>query len=199
MDYGIDGRMALVVGSDDTLARACAERLQRSGVRLVGDRWHGLAGLGVDADRLAEGTVDIVVVIAARVDDSPNLDDAALMSAWDVVASAAIMRRAVAGMAQRGWGRLVTVHPLETKLFTGRDATLQRVVGLGALGLSKSISGEHARHGITSNGVLWDGRLPQAESALAVAGAVAFLASMPAAYLSGITLTVDGGAGTSVF
>jgi len=67
MDYGIEGRTALVAGGDSALAQACCDRLRIEGVQLAGDTWHGLDDSSVDADRLVDEPVDIVVFILASV------------------------------------------------------------------------------------------------------------------------------------
>jgi enoyl-[acyl-carrier-protein] reductase (NADH) len=98
-------------------------------------------------------------------------------------------------MRARGWGRLITVITAGVRAVAGPEHELDTLTGLGFLGLHKCVTGEEGLAGVTANAVLRAGDVPDDD----VAAAVAFLASERAAYLSGITITVDGGVTPAIF
>jgi 3-oxoacyl-[acyl-carrier protein] reductase len=231
LDFGLKGRVALVMGADLAVGRACAMELAREGARLV------LAGPNVDRLReaaasveavgahctvtlnshdpdgaaaaaraalAAYGSVDVVIAVVppTRTGFLENFeDDAAFDEGWNIVAGfAALYQGVLAGMKERRWGRLICVGPVEAKGITERAADLDRVVGLGALGLQKNLAGELGRFGITAASVLWDGGSAPSEASVTAASATAvFLASGAASYLTGIVITADGANGRGVF
>ncbi|MET0362260.1 MAG: hypothetical protein ABW048_10995 [Sphingobium sp.] len=185
MDLGLDGWRVTVVG-EGALAERCATAFAAEGAVTV----------DTDSDPAAW---DVVVAIApshnSATTEGPG-DDAAALAAWGhVTALVPILRAASAGMAERGRGRMVWVGPLDAKLTRDdpRD-DLGGLVGLGALGLFKAMSGELGPDGITCNSVLWDG-----EDADAAVAAILFLCSKPAGYVTGTALSVDGGRSGSIF
>jgi NAD(P)-dependent dehydrogenase (short-subunit alcohol dehydrogenase family) len=75
------------------------------------------------------------------------------------------------------------------------DDEIDAVVSLAMMGLHKVVTAEEGAHAVTANTVL-RGEDADDED---VAHTVAFLCSTGAGYLSGVTLTVDGGAGSAMF
>lgn len=184
MDLGLNGQRIAVQGSG-RLAERCAGLLAAEGAELV------------DAEGPELPACSAVVAIAPRI-NAPNLDavdDANAFAAWGhVTMLVERFRAASGGMAERGYGRIIWVGPLEARQ-RGREAgDLAGLVGLGALGLIKAMSGELGPHGITCNSVLWDGQ--DVESA---AAATVFLASRPSGYVTGVAISIDGGKSESVF
>jgi 2-hydroxycyclohexanecarboxyl-CoA dehydrogenase len=120
------------------------------------------------------------------------------------------------GMTERNWGRLVYVSSDSARAGAGGEAVYAGVKA-GLLGFAKSIAREAARSGVTANVIcpgpidtaasraILDPRPRLRESLLKaipvgalgtpedVAAAVAYLASAAAGYVTGQTLSVNGG------
>jgi len=184
VDLGIEGRTAYVVGADQGVGRACAAALAAEGVRLAD---------GPDP------TCDIVVAHGVARAGSSLLADGALdelREAWgSVVGSVESYRAALPGMVERRWGRFVWIGTAQAKSVDGDDDEIDAVVSLGMMGLHKVVTGEEAPNNVIANTVLRGGDATDDD----VANVVAFLCSQGAGYLSGVTVTVDGGAGSAVF
>ncbi|HEX6311230.1 MAG TPA: SDR family oxidoreductase [Acidimicrobiia bacterium] len=125
--------------------------------------------------------------------------------------SAFICARAVIdGMIERGWGRVVCVNSISA-VFGQRAGVGYAAAKAGLTGFVGSLAKEVARHGVNVNEVLignapHPSRAPERQKRLdewshlgrpgryeEFAAAIAFLASDEASYLSGSTLTIDGG------
>jgi 3-oxoacyl-[acyl-carrier protein] reductase len=220
MDLGLAGKRALIIGDRAGTARACAQALLAEGATvacegaLSGKLGAGVTGLeiGLLADPLAlaqaasaaMGGVDIVVAAL----DFPTgealafeQDETALTQAWAALtAMSALYQAAAVGMRAQGFGRFVWAGPIEAKQLSAHSGDIDTVVGMGALGLHKVISGEMGPFGVTANGVLWDSDAAgEAEIAQAVGASVAWLASEPAAYVTGYVLAVDAGRSQGLF
>jgi 3-oxoacyl-[acyl-carrier protein] reductase len=161
--------------------------------------------------------VDIVVNNAAVTRDG----FAMLMTdaAWDDVLAVNLRgaflcaRQALRPMIRRRWGRIINV--ISPAALLGKDGAANYAAAKGGLlSFSKSLAREVGRYQITVNAVcpgLVDtrliGALPEADRARytqqialgrfaephEIAAAVRFLAAPAASYISGTTLTVDGG------
>jgi 3-oxoacyl-[acyl-carrier protein] reductase len=184
VNLDIDGRIAYLTGPGDGALDACAAALRAEGARI---------------DRTDPGTADIVVAEARR---HPNVDllsidgSEDLYDAWeDLLAAVTGYRAAIDHMSQGGWGRLIFIGSAQAKSVDSESDELSAVVSLGMLGLNKVVTGEMGRNNITANAVLRGGSATDTD----VANAVTFLASAGAGYLSGVTITVDGGSGSAVF
>jgi NAD(P)-dependent dehydrogenase (short-subunit alcohol dehydrogenase family) len=121
-------------------------------------------------------------------------------------------RAVVDGMCNRGWGRIITVSSEAGRAGTGLGISLYGAAKAGAVGLSRHLAVELGPFGVTVNcvslGVIErpDGgaggmvkgyptrRLGRPAD---VAGAIAYLASDEAAWVTGQTLPVNGGIFTS--
>ena len=64
-----------------------------------------------------------------------------------------LTRRVVDGMIKKGWGRLIYITSLTLKQPV-QNLVLSNVIRLSIMGLVKSLAGELAPHGITSNGIM---------------------------------------------
>jgi 3-oxoacyl-[acyl-carrier protein] reductase len=123
VDLGIEGRAAVVTGASRGIGLATAEALEAEGVRVL--RVARSAGFAIDvtepdaADAIVReckrrfGHLDILVNNAgtSRNRSLDELTDEEWDEQWalHVMASMRLMRAAVPGMLERGWGRIVNV------------------------------------------------------------------------------------------
>lgn len=194
------GRRAVVLHAD--MAEAGAAR------RVVGDAREALGGLG------------ILVCNAARIQRKPFLeitdDDFRAMQATNLHGYFACAQDAARGMvAQGGGGRIVMISSIN-QAHASPDLAHYVASKGGVMMLARSMALELAPHGITVNLVapgtietdinrhmladpafrarkLAPVPLARAGTPEDVAGAVAYLASREAGYVTGSTITVDGG------
>jgi 3-oxoacyl-[acyl-carrier protein] reductase len=188
VDLGLQDRVAVVAGARDATAEACRAELTAEGALVLDS---------VEAALGAHGRVDVVVYrvpsAGALELDAPEL---ALEQAWDPVVDAiATYHAALPSMRAHGWGRIVAVTTTGVRAVVDDSEELDLVAGLGLLGVHKVIASEEGPHAVTVNAVLSTGVSEPRD----VAAAVAFLASVRAGYLTGITLSVDAGVTPSIF
>jgi 3-oxoacyl-[acyl-carrier protein] reductase len=122
-----------------------------------------------------------------------------LHEAWHSVEMAIdVYRSAIPRMAARRWGRFVWVGSSASRSLdaaaTGADEHAA-VVALAMRAAGKVLASEVGQFNVTANSVLHGGDATPED----VAATVAFLCSDGAGYITGVTITVDGGAGTSMF
>jgi len=239
----LNGRRAVVTGGAGGIGSAIVRDLDRLGaVVVVADLNESGAdevartlrlgtGAAVDlsdpgsieafaAAVLAEGPVDILVNCAGWERIMPFLQSSS--ADWD--RQIAINLRApiqlchlfLAGMVERGWGRVVNISSDAGRVGSTGESVYSACKA-GLLGFTKTLARETARHGVTVNAVcpgptdtpllqeikenspnliealkrgIPIGRLGQPRD---VAGAVVFLATPRAEYITGQTLSVNGG------
>jgi 3-oxoacyl-[acyl-carrier protein] reductase len=171
----------------------------------------------VETVEAAFGQVDILVNNAGLTRDNiiPRLKD----DDWDAVLDAnlkgafILIRAATRGMMKRRWGRIVNITSV-VGLMGNKGQANYAASKAGLIGLTKSVAKEFASRNVLANcvapgfietdmtaamtaeakqglsGQIPLGRLGQPND---IAGAVAFLSSDLAAYVTGQVLVVDGG------
>ncbi|MFZ9132433.1 MAG: 3-oxoacyl-ACP reductase FabG, partial [Gemmobacter sp.] len=165
----------------------------------------------------AAGALDILVNNAGIMRDglAMRMSDADWQAVIDVNLGATfrLCRGALRGMMKARWGRIVTITSVVGSIGNPGQANYAAAKA-GLVGMSKSLAAEVASRGITVNcvapgfidtamtGALNEaqrgaliGRIPMGRMGAAdeVAGAVHYLASPEAAYVTGATLHVNGG------
>jgi 3-oxoacyl-[acyl-carrier protein] reductase len=164
------------------------------------------------------GMVDILVANAATLDHVARIEEQS-PELWERdlrVNLTGVFNCAQAvwpGMAERGWGRIVTMASVAGTL-GGFGQASYATTKAGVLGLTKTLALEGARHGITANAIvpgvigteafafgnpemnermIRRTALRRAGEPQDVANAIAFLCSDLASYVTGVALEVSGG------
>jgi len=215
--HGAGARVA-VVGRDQARAAAAAAELGDGAAGVACDVARGDAvQAAVAAAEQALGPIDILVNNAGLTRD--NILLRLTEADWDAVLDANLTgafhttRAVIKGMMKRRWGRIVNITSIVG--LTGNKGQANYAASkAGLIGFTKSVAKEYASRGVLANCVapgfiatdmtaalpaearatlLEDialGRLGRPED---VAGAVLFLASDLAGYVTGQVLVVDGG------
>ena len=227
---GLDGRVCLVTGSARGIGRRICEVLGDQGARVAaGDLAEpdisGVLGVAMDVTDEAAvdsafgrgeaelGPVEVLVLNAGIfvIEPFEETTTASWRRSLDVNLTGAFLcaRRALPGMRERGYGRVVAIGSSAGKTGGAKSVAAYAASKAGVMALAKSIASEYAGTGITSNALapaLIDtemiasmpdmrdkvpvGRLGTPDD---VAGVVAFLASAHAGYITGEVVDVNGG------
>lgn len=203
MDLEIKNYSALIAGAGSELGSVCADRLASEVKEVI--REDKLSPDLFQAPR----SIDIAVAVLPEFEPNELIsqsEEDVIKQAWDCIpATVALFQSVLPAMKENGWGRLIVVGPIEAKAITQSMNDLDRVVGLGLLGMQKAISGEFGPNGVTCNSVLCDlspgdPQIHRKEDLIRnAAAAVSYLASPRADYLTGVTIAVDGGRTKGVF
>jgi 3-oxoacyl-[acyl-carrier protein] reductase len=161
MDLGVKGRTAVVTGASRGIGAAVARTLEGEGARVV--RVSRSAGVDVTAADaaarvadLAGGPVDILVNGAGTsfARDLLELTDDEWRGQWElhVMAALRLMRHFAPQMAERGWGRIVTIASSAAKRPSLTNAAYS-VTKAAQLSLSRVFADTYADRGVLVNAV----------------------------------------------
>jgi 3-oxoacyl-[acyl-carrier protein] reductase len=197
MDLGLGGRTVLLVAADDDpLRTVVSDTFAAEGARVL------TATLAADDPSWSAALrepIDVVVVLEATPDPRPVdwvVDPEAVDRAWDPVTGAVeLYQQVVPSMRERGFGRLVHIGSANSRDVAELGSDLGLVAGLGLRALHKVIADECGPDGITTTSVL-RGRIATDDD---VAACAVWLASDVAGYLTGVTISIDGGLASTVF
>lgn len=181
----------------------------------------GEAAALIGAAEAAYGQVDVLVsnVGVGSAFSAEQLTEPEFLRVFqtNVLSHATAVRAALAGMKARGWGRIISISSVagrSGKAFIGTSPAYAAVKG-SLISFNRSLARECGPFGITANTVCpgwidWPGKkrnvpdglrekaiseMPVGRTGTAedVAGAVLYLASDLAEYVTGVTLDVNGG------
>lgn len=175
MDFGLNGKRALVLGASRGLGAACASELAAEGAhvfaaaRSVGSiaAGNGIEALALDlsdaaavADlgaRMAEENIDIIVNNGGGPPPGPaqGHDPADWTRAFETMAAPlmALTDAVLPGMKARGWGRVITIASSGV-IAPIPNLAQSNVVRSALVGWSKTLAAEVAADGVTVNMVL---------------------------------------------
>jgi 3-oxoacyl-[acyl-carrier protein] reductase len=227
---GFEGWAALVTGAARGIGQRIAETLRAQGAAVaVGDleapAHEGMLGVALDVTDEASveagfarieaelGPVDILVLNAGIFVIEPLAETT--LASWrrtmavNLDGSFLVARRALPGMKERGYGRVVSIGSSAGVTGGTKNVAAYAASKAGLMAFTKAIANEYMRTGITANTLaptlirtpmiadmadLADkvpiGRLGEADD---VAAVVAFLCSDHASYITGEVVDVNGG------
>jgi 3-oxoacyl-[acyl-carrier protein] reductase len=166
VDLGIEGRAAVVTGASRGIGLATARALEAEGVRVLHVARSADFAIDVTDPNAAEaiveectrrfGQLDILVNNAgtSRARSLEELTDDEWDEQWQlhVMASMRLMRAAVPGMLERGWGRVVNVGSSSGKRPSLSNAAYS-VTKAAQLALSRVFADTYGERGVLVNAV----------------------------------------------
>ena len=170
VDLDLTGRSALVTGAASGIGRACAGRLARAGASVTvldvdGDAAkevaEGIGGEALQADLSDYEVLDNLEVDAEIIVNNAGLQHVAPIEEFPperfslilrimLEAPFRILQKALPGMYEKGWGRVVnisSVHGLRASPYKSAYVSAKH----GLEGLSKTVALEGGPRGVTSN------------------------------------------------
>jgi NAD(P)-dependent dehydrogenase (short-subunit alcohol dehydrogenase family) len=227
---GLTDRVAVVTGAGRGIGQRIAEVLAGNGAKVAAldldaPTHDGILGIACDVsdeaaieaafDRIESdlGTVSVLVLNAGIYPIVPF--EETTRELWDktiainLTGAFLCARRALPGMREQGYGRVIGIGSSAGKAGGKRSVAAYAASKAGVMTLMKSIANEYAKHGITANALapaLIDtpmiadtrdlvnlipvGRFGTVDE---VASLVAFLASEHAGYITGEVTDINGG------
>jgi 3-oxoacyl-[acyl-carrier protein] reductase len=207
-------------GAAETVADDLRDRGARAAAAAADVGNAGQVGLALDQGRRQLGPVDVLVNAAGGFNQRRLLVDTS-EDEWDTVVNTNLKgvflccRAVVPSMIERAYGRIVNISSEAARATTYLTAAHYTAAKAGVLGLTRHLAAEVGEHGITVNAItpgvtavprlsdLYDSqRRDEMNKQIPVgrwaepdeqANAVLFLASEGAAYVTGVTLPVNGG------
>lgn len=183
----------------------------------------GIDALFEEVGKVAQPDILVVNAGGPPAGTPTDLSEDAWTKAYDLTLMSAVRlaHKALPAMQERGWGRVINVTSVSVKEPID-TLTLSNAFRAAVTGFAKTLSVEIAAQGVTVNNVApgytaterlnelfeseedrtaLEKRIPIKRFAAPeeVAAAAVFLASQQAAYITGQTLVVDGGATKAVF
>ncbi|SCU96121.1 Short-chain reductase protein NovJ [Cupriavidus necator] len=217
-----EGMAVVITDLDLEAAGETARAIQATGGKAIAvqcdvrheDQVRAMVGAGKEAF----GSVDVLVNNAGLVKDRTilKMDEAD----WDLVLNVTLkgsfhcVRAVLPHMHEKGWGRIINIS--SRALFGNPGQANYSTAKAGIIGFTRALSLEQARKGVTVNAIApgyieteYIKSLPNYDTILEnvmarnavsfpgqtsdIAGAVAFMASEHARYITGTTLFVTGG------
>ena len=218
-----DGMTVIVADIDVEKASATAERIRGADGRAVAQQLdvgspESIARAFEQVSR-EYGRCDVLVNSAGIAKVFPflefPLDDWLATMNVNLTGLMLCSQHAARLMVPRGWGRIISIASVAGMRAVGKGRTAYGTSKAAVIGLTRQMAAELTEHGVTANAIApgpvdtpmtqvlhseafrreYSSAIPANRYGLTteIAAAAAYLASDPAAYVSGIALPVDGG------
>jgi NAD(P)-dependent dehydrogenase (short-subunit alcohol dehydrogenase family) len=212
--FAVEGASVRCIDVDPERAQTAVTAAGSAAEAVVAD-----ATVAGDVERALAGRVDVLVnnTLSATGDNLVTIGEESWRRDLDGTLTSAFLciRAVLPGMIERGGGAIVNVASVNGLGYYGNEAYSAAKAGL--ISLTGSVAARYGRHGVRANAVApgtirtaaWDERLAREPDLLTrlarwyplgrigtpdeVAACVLFLASDEASFVTGATLTVDGG------